>query len=50
VRGRLEQSALVLDTERAFDQTTVAEIAERASLTSGHRPLAPAQRQALALH
>lgn len=32
-RGRLEQAALELYTERGFDQTTVAEIAERAGLT-----------------
>ena len=32
-RGRLEQAALELYTERGFDQTTVAEIAERADLT-----------------
>jgi|tagenome__1003787_1003787.scaffolds.fasta_scaffold20517464_1 AcrR family transcriptional regulator len=32
-RGRLEQAALDLYTERGFDQTTVAEIAERAGLT-----------------
>jgi AcrR family transcriptional regulator len=32
-RGRLEQAALVLYRERGFDQTTVAEIAERAGLT-----------------
>src|SRR5579863_9240790 len=32
-RGRLEQAALELYGERGFDQTTVAEIAERAGLT-----------------
>src|SRR4249920_684180 len=32
-RGRLEQAALELYDERGFDQTTVAEIAERAGLT-----------------
>jgi AcrR family transcriptional regulator len=32
-RGRLEQAALELYTERGFDQTTVAEIAGRAGLT-----------------
>jgi AcrR family transcriptional regulator len=32
-RGRLEQAALELYSERGFDQTTVAEIAERAGLT-----------------
>jgi AcrR family transcriptional regulator len=32
-RGRLEQAALELYTEHGFDQTTVAEIAERAGLT-----------------
>jgi AcrR family transcriptional regulator len=32
-RGRLEQAALELYTERGFDQTTVAGIAERAGLT-----------------
>jgi AcrR family transcriptional regulator len=32
-RGRLAQAALVLYGERGFDQTTVAEIAERAGLT-----------------
>ena len=32
-RGRLEQAALELYTEQGFDQTTVAEIAERADLT-----------------
>src|ERR1700737_26980 len=32
-RGRLEEAALELYTERGFDQTTVAEIAERADLT-----------------
>ena len=32
-RGRLEQAALELYSERGFDQTTVAEIAERAELT-----------------
>jgi AcrR family transcriptional regulator len=32
-RGRLEQAALDLYGERGFDQTTVAEIAERAGLT-----------------
>src|SRR5215475_13900571 len=32
-RGRLGQAALELYTERGFDQTTVAEIAERAGLT-----------------
>jgi AcrR family transcriptional regulator len=31
--GRLEEAALQLYTERGFDQTTVAEIAERAGLT-----------------
>jgi AcrR family transcriptional regulator len=31
--GRLEQAALELYTERGFDQTTVAEIAQRAGLT-----------------
>jgi len=33
-RGRLEQAALELYVERGFDQTTVAEIARRAGLTS----------------
>jgi AcrR family transcriptional regulator len=32
-RGRLEEAALELYTERGFDQTTVAEIAQRAGLT-----------------
>jgi AcrR family transcriptional regulator len=32
-RGRLEHAALKLFSERGFDQTTVAEIAERAGLT-----------------
>jgi AcrR family transcriptional regulator len=32
-RGRLEEAALELYGERGFDQTTVAEIAERAGLT-----------------
>src|SRR4249919_2871497 len=32
-RGRLEQAALELYTERGFDQTTVADIAARAGLT-----------------
>jgi AcrR family transcriptional regulator len=32
-RGRLEKAALELYRERGFDQTTVAEIAERAGLT-----------------
>ena len=32
-RGRLEQAALELYTERGFDETTVADIAERAGLT-----------------
>lgn len=32
-RGRLEEAALELYSERGFDQTTVAEIAERAGLT-----------------
>jgi AcrR family transcriptional regulator len=32
-RGRLEQAALELYTERGFEQTTVADIAERAGLT-----------------
>src|SRR5579859_7449360 len=32
-RGRLERAALELYSERGFDQTTVAEIAERAGLT-----------------
>ncbi|MGP0027439.1 MAG: TetR family transcriptional regulator [Streptosporangiaceae bacterium] len=32
-RGRLEKAALELYVERGFDQTTVAEIAERAGLT-----------------
>lgn len=32
-RGRLERAALELYAERGFDQTTVAEIAERAGLT-----------------
>src|SRR6266576_346602 len=33
-RGRLEQAALDLYVERGFEQTTVAEIAERAGLTA----------------
>src|ERR1700758_1617490 len=32
-RGRLEQAALELYSERGFEQTTVAEIAKRAGLT-----------------
>src|ERR1700733_12926965 len=32
-RGRLAEAALALFGERGFDQTTVAEIAERAGLT-----------------
>lgn len=32
-RGRLERAALALYVERGFDQTTVADIAERAGLT-----------------
>src|SRR6202051_306160 len=32
-RGRLEQAALELYSERGYDQTTVAEIAKRAGLT-----------------
>ncbi len=32
-RGRLEQAALALYSERGFEQTTVAEIAKRAGLT-----------------
>ena len=32
-RGRLEQAAMVLYVDRGFEQTTVAEIAERAGLT-----------------
>jgi len=32
-RGRLEKAAMELYTQRGFDQTTVAEIAERAGLT-----------------
>jgi AcrR family transcriptional regulator len=32
-RGRLQQAALELYSEKGFDQTTVAEIAERAGLT-----------------
>src|SRR3954447_7255585 len=32
-RGRLEEAALDLYTEHGFDETTVAEIAERAGLT-----------------
>src|SRR6516162_4264297 len=32
-RGRLEKAALELYRERGFDQTTVAEIAEKAGLT-----------------
>src|ERR1700721_4611160 len=32
-RGRLEQAALDLYVERGFEQTTVADIAERAGLT-----------------
>src|ERR1700733_8969812 len=32
-RGRLEQAALALYGERGFENTTVAEIAERAGLT-----------------
>ncbi|MHB1569263.1 MAG: TetR/AcrR family transcriptional regulator, partial [Solirubrobacteraceae bacterium] len=32
-RGRLEQAAMELYSERGFEQTTVAEIAQRAGLT-----------------
>src|SRR5580704_11732687 len=32
-RGRLQEAALALYTERGFDQTTAAEIAARAGLT-----------------
>ena len=32
-QGRLQQAAMALYTERGYDQTTVAEIAERAGLT-----------------
>src|ERR1700723_1407403 len=32
-RGRLERAAMELYSERGFEQTTVAEIAERAGLT-----------------
>src|SRR6478736_5183412 len=32
-RGRLEQAALELYVERGYEQTTVAEVAERAGLT-----------------
>src|SRR5580658_6002649 len=32
-RGRLQEAALALYSERGFDQTTAAEIAERAGLT-----------------
>src|SRR5436189_1376435 len=32
-RGRLEQAAMALYSERGFENTTVAEIAERAGLT-----------------
>ena len=32
-QGRLQQAALALYSERGFEQTTVAEIAERAGLT-----------------
>src|SRR5580698_9220497 len=32
-RGRLQEAALVLYSERGFDQTTAAQIAERAGLT-----------------